>query len=57
MPFISISAKKLTLKSKACITNQYLAVSSSQIITEVKKTIKMLDGRAQRRPARPGTCA
>ena len=51
MPFISISAKKLTLKSKACITNQYFAVSSSQISTEVKNTIRMLHG--ERREASP----
>jgi len=29
-PFIIINAKKLTSKLKACITNQYLPVSSSR---------------------------
>ena len=39
IPFISIRVKKLTWNGKACITNQYLPVSSSQITTEVTKTI------------------
>src|SRR4030042_2915431 len=43
-PFISIKAKKLTEKLKACITNQYLTVSSNQIRTEVIKTISTSKG-------------
>src|SRR4030067_2984477 len=44
MPFISIRVKKLTWKGKACITNQYLPVSSSQITTEERKTISASRG-------------
>src|SRR3989304_8459288 len=50
-PFISIRAKKSILKSKACITNQYLPVSSSQITSEVRKTIRASWG--ERRDSRP----
>src|SRR5687768_17314277 len=51
IPFISINAKNETLKSKACITNQYLPVSSNQMMTDVKKTINTLKG--ERREASP----
>ena len=51
MPFISISVKKLTCKSKACMTNQYFTVSSSQIKIEVKKIMKTW--RTSRSAARP----
>ena len=44
MPFININAKNETWKLKACITNQYLPVSNSQMMTEVKKTINTLKG-------------
>ena len=44
MPFININAKKDTLKLKACMTNQYLPVSRSQMMTDVKKTISTLNG-------------
>src|SRR4030042_7137154 len=52
-PFINIKAKKLTEKLKACMTNQYLTVSSSQIRTEVKKTINTSKGeRSDSSPSR-----
>ncbi len=43
-PFISMSAKNETSNGKACITNQYLPVSNSQITTEVTKIIKIFHG-------------
>ena len=53
IPFISISAKKVTWKGKACMTNQYLPVSSSQITTEVTKTMATSAGeRSEARPPR-----
>jgi len=50
-PLTNIKAKKDTRNSKACMTNQYFPVSSNQITTDVKKTIKTLPG--ERREARP----
>jgi len=51
MPFNSIKAKKLTENVNACITNQYLTVSSNQMITDVTKTIRIFTG--ERREAKP----
>ncbi len=53
-PFISIRPKnppEYWLKSKACMTNQYLPVSNSQMTIDVMKTIRMLAG--ERSDSRP----
>jgi len=51
IPFININAKNETLKLKACITSQYLLVSSSQMTRDVRKTIRIVNG--DRREASP----
>ncbi len=50
IPFISISAKKETVKGKACIRNQYLPVSKSQIRIDVNRIIST--SRGERREPR-----